>query len=398
MAKFNAETKIWEATSVAYPYSMDTFLGEVILNSCNETPNRVIQIHHEEESSLRCHELKVSSIKIAQNLIAIGIKPDDVIGLICRNSNFVTCFLTGSILMGGIVHPLDHSLSADNMSQLYGHSQPKLIICDLENLSSLQDALGKINIKPMIYVTEKDGDEEEGFPSAFDLLNSSGDVEKFVTPKFNQSADKKLCAILCSSGVTGLQKGVCISHATCLRFDFKSYPKPPSRPLTFSSAYWSSGFFLHIFAAFYPNDIRIWSSDDFNVDKLVEIIDAHKISGINLAPSSLAALLNSDFFISSNHECCSTFVVIGSMFSDSLRQKFRKTFPTKLLMTGYGMTEVFISLSKPNECYRGMTVGSMITPNLRLKIVNKKGESVNPGEYGEIRVKTQFKFLVSRFE
>lgn len=391
---FNQETKIWEAPKSPYPYSMDVYLGEVILKTCSATPDRVLQIHHEENRSLTCRELRGSAIRVAENLIAIGIKPDDVIGVISRNSNFLTCFLTGAILMGGIVHPLDHSLTTDNISQLYAQTTPKLIICDPEILSSLQDALEAINLRPIVYIVSKEC--EEGMPSAYDLLNSTDNTTEFVAPKFDKKADEKLLAILCSSGISGLQKGVCVSHATCLRFDFTKYPKPASRPLTFSTSYWSSGFFLHLFASFYPNDVRIWSSDDFNIDKLVEIIQARQISGINLAPSSLAAILQSDFFIKSNHEALKSFTVLGSMFSASLRQKFRKVFPNKLLLTGYGMTECFISLSKPNEVYNGISVGSLITPNLLLKIVNKKGESVNPGDRGELRVKTQFKFLVCR--
>lgn len=399
MATFDPKTKLWEARKIPYPYSMDVYLGEVILKTCNETPDRIIQIHHEKKESLTCRELKESSINVAENLLALGIKADDIIGIICQNSNFLTCFLTGSVLMGAIIHPLDHSLSADNISELYSQSKPKMIICDPEMVDTLKDALEKMKIDPLILITSElfmDGTEIDERFIAFNLLKPiSGNHDGFIAPKFDKPADQKLLAILCSSGITGLQKNVCVSHATCLRFDFKTYPKPPSKPLTFSSAYWSSGFFLQMFASFYTNDVRIWSSDDFNIYKLIEIVEDHKITGINLAPSSLAAILQSKQFLSSNHECLKTFVVIGSMFSESLRNKFRKTFPDKILLTGYGLTEIFISLSKPGEVYNGITVGSMITPNLCLKIVNEHGESVNPGERGEIRVKMQFKFLVS---
>ncbi|KAG5680302.1 hypothetical protein PVAND_009819 [Polypedilum vanderplanki] len=395
MAKFNTKTKIWEAEKIPYPYSMDVYLGEIILKNCDETPDRVIQIHHEENSFLNCQLLKESSIKIAQNLIGIGIKEDDIIGVISRNSNYVTCFLTGSILMGGIIHPLDHSLSTENIRQLYAHTRPKLIICDPEVISSVQDALKDINLSPLIYIVTKNSNKLNGMPSAYELLRETDKNNKFMPLKFKKPADEKLLAILCSSGIGGLQKGVCISHASCLSFiiNDKHKNKTPAKPLSFSSIYWSRGFLLNIYASFYPNDVRIWSRDDFNVDKLVEIIRDRQITEISLAPSSLAAILESDFFIESDHESCRKFIVLGSMFSASLRQKFRKTFPEKTLLTGYGLTEQFISLSKPNECYNGITVGSLITPNLQLKIVNEKGESVNPGERGEIRVKPQFKFL-----
>lgn len=395
MATFDSSTKIWSAKTVQYLYPMDVYLGDVILKTCSETPDRVIQIHHEKDEELTCQQLRESSINIAENLLKLDIKADDIIGVICQNSNFLTCFLTGSVIMGAIIHPLDHSLSTDNISELYAQSKPKMIICDPDMLSTVNEALEKANLKSSILITSDDPDESE--ISAFKLLKTvaSVDYDKYTAPKFDKPSDEKLLAILCSSGITGLQKNVCVSHATCLRFDFKTYPKPPSRPLTFSSAYWSSGFFLHMFASFYPNDVRIWSSDDFNIYKLIEIVEQRKISGFNLVPSSLAAILQSKQFLASNHESLKTFVILGSFLSESLRNKFSEILPDKTLMVGYGLTEVFVSLTKPDEVYNGATVGSMITPNLKVKVVNDDGQSVDPGERGEIRVKLQFKFLVS---
>ncbi|XP_070493981.1 probable 4-coumarate--CoA ligase 3 [Chironomus tepperi] len=392
MAKYDPSTKIWSSPTVQYLYPMDVYLGEVILKTCSETPDRVIQIHHEKDEALTCKELKESSIKIAENLLKLDIKADDVIGVICQNSNFLTCFLTGSVIMGAIVHPLDHSLSTDNISELYAQSMPKMIICDPDMLTAVTEALEKINLKSLILITSDDPDDAD--ISAYKLLSTiSIDYDKYAAPKFSKSADEKLLAILCSSGITGLQKNVCVSHATCLRFDMTSYPKPTSKPLTFSSAYWSSGFFLHMFATFYQYDVRIWSSDDFNIYKLIEIVENRKVTGINLVPSSLAAILQSKQFLSSNHDCLKTFVVLGSFMSESLRNKFNETFPDKTLMVGYGLTEIFVSLTKADEVYDGATVGSMITPNLQIKVVNEDGEAVDPGERGEIRVKLQFKFL-----
>lgn len=397
MASFDPKTKVWEAKKVPYPYDMDVYLGEVILKACNETPDRIIQIHHEKKELLTCRNLKESSINIAENLMALGIKPDDVIGVLCHNSNFLTCFLAGSVITGAIVHPLDHSLNATNIGQLYAQSIPKMIICDPEMVGTLEEALAIANLKPMILITSDDSENDESKYSSVNLLLEpiTAKYDAFKTPKFDKPADEKILAILCSSGITGLQKNVCVSHATCLQFDFKTYPKPPSKPLTFSSAYWSSGFFFHVLAPFYTDDVRLWSSDDFNIFKLIEIVETHKISDLNLAPSSLAAILSSDQFLKSEHTSLKRFVVIGSMLTESLRNKFRKIFPDKILMTEYGMTEVLVSLSKPDEIYNGITVGSMIAPNLTLKIVNEDGESVNPVERGEIRVKMQFQFLVS---
>lgn len=392
MAKYNSELKVWESFKIPYPYPMDTFFGEVMLDFCDSTPDRIIQFHHEENKALTCRELKSSGIAIAQNLLAIGIKSDDVVTMICRNSNFVTSFIHGCVLMGAVIHPLTHQLSADNISHLINQTKPKMIVCDPDMTEIVRSAVKSI-YKPLMFVTGEKVTSD--FFCAIDLLKVNANEVEFVPPKFDKKADEKLLAILCSSGTTKLQKGVCVSHATCLRFDFKKMPpQPPSRPFTFSDAYWSSGFFLQLFITFYPNDIRVWSSEKFSVEKLIEIVEEQKITNFNLVPSTLAAMLASNEFLACNHESLKSFMVLGSFFSESLRKKFRKIFPDKLLMTSYGMTEIFVSRTKPGEAYNGISSGSIITPNIVIKIVDEEGKNLEVNEKGEIRVKTQFKFLV----
>jgi 4-coumarate--CoA ligase len=386
MAKFNQDLKVWQSQKVPYPHPSDTFFGEILIETCDETPDRVLQFHQEENKALTCRELKNSSISIARNLMKLGIEVDQVVAIICRNSNFITCFINGCVLMGAIIHPLSHQLSADNVKQLLTQTKPQLIVCDPDMLVTVKSAVEFLN-DPIVFITSHE--------SAFKLLQSDSDDDVFVAPKFAKRANEKLIAILCSSGTTGHQKGVCVTHAVCLRFNFKAMPpRPPSRPFTFSDAYWSSGFFLHLFIAFYPSEFRIWSNENFNVEKMIEIVEKQKISTCTIPPSSLAALLRSEKFLACDHESLKSFMIIGSLFTETLREKFRQTFPNKILLTSYGMTEIFVSLTKINECYKGTAVGSLIMQNLTIKIVDEDGKKLGVNEQGEIYVKTQFDFPV----
>ena len=156
MAKFNSELNIWESRKVPYPHSKNVFFGEILFDFCDATPDRVLQFHHEEKKSLTCKELKHSSIAIAQNLVDIGVKPDDVITIICSNSNFVTSFIHGSVLMGAIIHPLSNKLSADTIRHLVKQTSPRMIVCDADVLSKVIKAT-EIMSNLRIFVT---GDEK----------------------------------------------------------------------------------------------------------------------------------------------------------------------------------------------------------------------------------------------
>lgn len=47
-ATFDSENKLWVGAKVPYPLPMDIFIGEKVLESLQKTPERVLQIFHDE--------------------------------------------------------------------------------------------------------------------------------------------------------------------------------------------------------------------------------------------------------------------------------------------------------------------------------------------------------------
>jgi acyl-CoA synthetase (AMP-forming)/AMP-acid ligase II len=86
---------------------------------------------------------------------------------------------------------------------------------------------------------------------------------------------------------------------------------------------------------------------------------------------------------------------VGSILSNTLREDFYTTFPDRQLLISYGMTEILISITKPNESKIDYSVGSTIFPNTLVKIVDDDGNALDIGETGEICAKSCFKFMVS---
>lgn len=394
MAKFNAELKLWESTKFTYPFSSDTFMGEEILKKLKETPDRVVQINHDNGCETTCEELRISSVRIAQNLIKLGIKADDVVGVICKNSNEVTFLLNACILIGAPINPLDLSFTKDDIKHLFGQTLPKLVICDLEVLDKVQKAIDELKLDAMIHVTIKD--TVDGASSIFDLLTPTGNEDDFVSPKFDQSSNQKIFAILCSSGTTGLPKGVKITHATVLFWTALFFkPTPQTRSLNFSPIYWGTGFFPHILRAFDASEKNILINQAFSVETLSEIVEKHRVTNLTLPPMHLIAILNSNFPQSCNHESLKSFLCVGSIVSASLRQKFSEVFPDKMLTISYGLTEIMISTTKPDEFKENLSVGSIFLPNIEMKIVDDDEQRLGVNEVGELCVKSINKFQVS---
>src|SRR5690349_1011888 len=201
MVKFNPENKVWKSTEIPYPFPVNIFLGDEILKKLKETPDRICQILHEDDYELSCDELRMKSICVAQNLIKLGIKSNDVVTVICRPSHELTFLIYGSIYIGAPINHLDISFSKDDLKQMFIQTFPKLVVCDSDMKLKVQKALNELKISSPIY-TMTCGDENE--KSNFsELLIPTGDEENFVPHTFEEKADEKVFAIAFSSGSTG---------------------------------------------------------------------------------------------------------------------------------------------------------------------------------------------------
>lgn len=190
-------------------------------------------------------------------------------------------------------------------------------------------------------------------------------------------------------------KGVTITHASY----FLWLPLIPnakeSVSLCFSPVYWGSGFFRNITVSLSSTDLRIFTKNPFDVSTFIEIVERYKVTNVNMPPSSLAVLLNSEEFLASNTKSLQSFNVIGSIVSKVLREKFEKYFPDKMMMVPYGMTEVLVSMTKPYEYKIEYAVGSVLFFNVQVKIIDENGKALEIGQHGEICAKPYFKFHVS---
>ncbi|CRK97983.1 CLUMA_CG011355, isoform A [Clunio marinus] len=386
---FNTRSKIWTGDVGAYRYPLDVYLGEKLLEALDETPERILQINHEENSKLTCKDAKLSSIRVAQNLQRLSIKPDDVIGFICRNSGNVIPLIFGCLLIGVPVNPLHVSYTKDKIKHMFGLTRPKLVFCDHDLFETTKEALHEIKNNAMIFTLLK---KIPVVPYVNELLVPTGSEYHFKPLKFDKRASEKLVAIVCSSETTGPAKGVCMPHTTILQFahyNCKSIKTFVS--LNFSSIYSGTGLIGIYLAPFRTGETRISTIQPFNSELCVKLIEQYRVTVIVLPPVHLNSLLNSPASRTGDFSSLIMFSCTGAVVSESLRSKFKTTFPDKPLLISYGTTEIFIAALCPGQSSEALKVGKTYS-NIQVKVIDDEGNPLDLGEVGEVCAKPEFKF------
>lgn len=386
---YNSRTKIWTGDCNAYNYSLDIYYGDKLLEALDETPDRVLQINHEESGNLTCAETKLMSIRVAQNLQRLGIKPDDVIGFICRSSGNILPLIFGCALIGAPINPLHVSYTKEKIMTMFSKTRPKLVFCDHDLFNTTKDALREIKNNAMIFTLLK---KIQVVPFVNELLVPTGTEYHFKPLKFDKRASEKLIAIVCSSETMGPLQGVCMPHTTVLQFaTFKCKSFREFISLNFSSIYWSTGLVGVYLAPFRVGETRVSTIQPFNPELCIKLIEQYRVTVVVVPPVYLSALINSPATQKGDFSSIILFSCTGAVASESLREKFRITFPDKPLLISYGTTEIFIAAMHPGEKTEGLRVGRTFT-NIQVKIIDEEGNPLDLGEVGEICAKPEFKF------
>jgi 4-coumarate--CoA ligase len=389
-SKFNAETKVWEGVKIPYPVPLDVHLSELVIRKLEETPTRVIQISYDDGSEMTGEELRLKIIRVAQHLTNLGIKDEDVVGVLCENSMDLMAFVNGIMQLGAIVNAMSVDHSQDDLLSMFRDTKPKLVLCDAKAYEKVKNVLSELHLAAPIFITHG---EVDGALSADELFKATGEEEAYQVTKFNDPTNKIL-SILPSSGTTGTSKGVCMSQSFFLKF-LSLASGDEVRSLSFSAIFWGSAFGSMLLCPISP-EVRIVTRKSFTPELFIDMATKHKATHLLMNPPKLTLLLQSPLMKTFDVSNVKVVMSLGGIVSIEMRKMMKKAFPKAYFMIFYGLTEVSGALTFPGQPIDDLTVG-FVAPNHLLKIVDDNGNALGVGETGEIVLKFSVnRFLVSR--
>jgi 4-coumarate--CoA ligase len=121
--------EILKGITIPSPFGENETLGSVLLNFLDKTPNKVAQVCYEDGIEMTCVEMNILSVRIAKNLLKIGIKKGDVAILAVKNTSYLTPLIIASSLVGCTIAPVNIADLENDFKAFPKFFQPKLIFC-----------------------------------------------------------------------------------------------------------------------------------------------------------------------------------------------------------------------------------------------------------------------------
>ena len=322
------------------------------------------------------------SVKKFASWVAFNTKTNARIGILLENCPETIFAVYGVIRAGRISVPIDVDIHERNLRYIIDDCSIETIITSSKGMEKLANIRGGI-IKNVI-VVNGDGPDLD-----FNKIISEYDVENEFSPDFENDIP---ALILYTTGTTGPQKGVVLSHFNLLEAtkninQFMQIKSDiiESLPMRLSHSFG----FARLRSAFSVGGTVILENGFLRPEKIIFNMKKHYANAISSVPAGFAILL--DYYQNFFKEICDKikYIEIGSAtMRQSHKDLLMELCSKARICMHYGLTEAsraaFIEFHSDKEKLN--TVGKA-SPNVLIKIVDDEGINLGIDKQGNILVK-----------
>lgn len=385
MAQYDPEAKIWRGPACPSVRNPEANLGQIVVDLLSRDPGKVIQINADDESEMNCGEMKRRIARVANWLSKLGLRKGDFVSLACGSSENVVPVYIGCLAIGVVVNPLAPVFNKDDFAHMMKLTQSKAVFCDEGNREVVEQAAEEaIKVKPAMFVFGKAG----GSCRSVEDLLSPVDGEDQYEPEYLGDSKQLMAMVLCSSGTTGLPKGVCLSHANLIEGDVFREAHNCGPIFNFSALFWATGMYAVLTSLFYTRP-RVFTAYPFNEVHLIKILSKYNVEDVFTPPSYVAALQNYPHFSKLTFKSIKQWTMGGAMVTQQMITNLSNQLPNGVAGPIYGTSEMGVISRIP---FSPGSVGTLCR-NIEAKIVDEDGNHLGPNQQGEILLKHKYPML-----
>jgi len=353
-------------------------------------PEKLAMLHLDKfknERRFTFKDIKRASNQVANYFASLGIQRGDKVMLVLkRHYQFWFCMVALHKL-GAVAIPATNQLKAHDFEYRYNSAGVKAIVCtaDGDTYRYAEEAAAKCpQVESMIMV----GGATEGWRD-FDkeYVRFSG---KFERPA-DASAGDETALMFFTSGTTGNPKMAAHKHTYALgHFVTAKYWHCCERDglhLTISDTGWGKSLWGKLYGQWLcEGAVFVYDFDKFDENDILPMFSKYNITTFCAPPTMLRMLIRGDlskFDLSSIHH----MTTAGEALNPEVYNQFKAATGLEI-MEGFGQTETTLAIA--NLWGTTPKIGAMgkANPQYDVDVVDPDGNSVAPGEVGEIVIHT----------
>ncbi|XP_011688625.1 PREDICTED: 4-coumarate--CoA ligase 1-like [Wasmannia auropunctata] len=368
-------------------------MAEVILNKLRENGDRVYAIDGPTGNRMTYRDLLQKSVKFTKFLQKYGIKMGDRIGIATENRLNWLIPVYASYYIGAIVAPYNPMYTEYELQHILNIAKPRIVFVSQRTENLFAKILPKLSWK-MELIELDDQSLTTNVRTLTNILNNEPDVDYMkYKPAAIDDPSRHPLVVLCSSGTTGLPKGVTLPHKNLMAFLTK-ISKPENadtrsgdRILILVPFYHGYGVGMLLLSLFANCTCIIMPA--FEPQLFLTLVQEYKITHLPLVPPILTFLAKHPLVDS--YDFCSVRELIcgAAPLAKEIVTAVKTRISIKCIRNIYGMTELSLvnNMSRrddDDEEFENPGCGR-IFPGFLCKVINlETKETLEAGQVGEI--------------
>lgn len=333
------------------------------------------------------------SIKLSKYFQAKNVGLGDIVSIFCENRLEYSVVLVACYLLGITFSPLNPDYTEKELQHMLELTRPKFLFTSYTNLNKTINILPRHScIKELILFENKDVNHPQ--VKLFADLIAGWENEKIENFQVSPYPMDTVATILCSSGTTGLPKGVMLTHENITAY--LDVGRAIIMQLLIEDGLDDHFIgvipFFHSFGFMVMLTHLIRGSATIVMNKFVPriflgLVEKYQVKRIIAPPPLLLYLLKNPLVKEYDLSSVRSVYTGAAPLGKKIEEELKKRFNLKNLGQGYGMTETTLSVSmSPIDRPKPGSVGK-VTPGMMIKIIDPEGRSLGPYQEGEICVK-----------
>lgn len=363
-------------------------LGQLILNQLRSHSRWVAQINAYTGKEQTFNEILDISQKLAIALEKEGLKKDDRIAICSENSTEFCIPVCAALYLGVTVCPLNPLYTERELKHTLNISKPKYIFMSLIGAKNICKVASQLSWSPKLIMLTESADNK--LPNINELTSNI-----IVDNNFHACStdiNDHVAVISCSSGTTGLPKGVMLTDKnflTVIRHFAISSPEIVNNNATtlallpFFHAY---SFSVLLVRLSFGNKSVILPRFDEKI--FLRTIERYKIGYLTIVPPLMVFLAKHPIVDKYDLSSIKEIWCGAAPLSEKIAKMVAKRLNMKNIKQGYGLTETTLAVIKsPNNSTKYGSVG-VLAPGTSAKVISVNednlGQNLGPNDAGEL--------------